>query len=342
MSVMAAVSSCRYTFDLTGLSDKGKIYMVCIPGGSDTTIFELKYTVPLAGSGAKPASVENAAVSFSVNGSPEKLLLSDGSDPRIPEGSFYTLRKFSAGDVLDLSASAEGIDDISAETVVPDRFPDVQTEIGLETEYNSFGQYDALALKVSFRDDPASEDFYGIMVQGQVYYVRNFDTAQEDFPAADYCYFPYVFTDDTQDISSEKPELRVNYTGGNRLNEDSSDPEMLLFNDGSFNGRIVEMSVNINYSQDFRYTMNTGTVECRSRYRFILFKLSPEFYDSIKAWYNRSYNLPYVEYVMSSPSFVYTNIRGGLGFFGAVNVSVSEWMDNPGDMKDMGPYSESM
>ena len=45
---------------------------------------------------------------------------------------------------------------------------------------------------------------------------------------------------------------------------------------------------------------------------------------------------------MSSPSFVYTNIRGGLGFFGAVNVSVSEWMDNPGDMKDMGPYSESM
>lgn len=342
MSVMAAVSSCRYTFDLTGLSDKGKIYMMCIPGGSDTTIFELKSTVPLTDAGTKPVPVENATVSFSVNGTPENLLLSDGSDPRIPEGSFYTLKKFSAGEILDFSASAEGLGDISTETVVPDRFPDVLTEIGLETEYNSFGQYDALALKVSFRDDPSGKDFYGIMVQGQVYYVRNFDTGQEDFPAEDYCYFPYVFTDDTMDMSSEKPELRINYTGGNRLNEDSSDPEMLLFNDGSFNGRIMELSVNTNYIQDCRYTMNTGTVECRSRYRFILFKLSPEIYDSIKAWYNRSYGLPYVEYAMSSPSFVYTNIRGGLGFFGAVNVSVSEWMDNPGELKEMGPYMGSV
>ncbi len=342
MSVMAAVLSCRYTFDLTGLSDKGKIYMMCIPGGSDTTIFELKSTVPLTDAGTKPVPVENATVSFSVNGTPENLLLSDGSDPRIPEGSFYTLKKFSAGEILDFSASAEGLGDISTETVVPDRFPDVLTEIGLETEYNSFGQYDALALKVSFRDDPSGKDFYGIMVQGQVYYVRNFDTGQEDFPAEDYCYFPYVFTDDTMDMSSEKPELRINYTGGNRLNEDSSDPEMLLFNDGSFNGRIMELSVNTNYIQDCRYTMNTGTVECRSRYRFILFKLSPEFYDSIKAWYNRSYGLPYVEYAMSSPSFVYTNIRGGLGFFGAVNVSVSEWMDNPGELKEMGPYMGSV
>ena len=109
-----------------------------------------------------------------------------------------------------------------------------------------------------------------------------------------------------------------------------------LFSIGLIDGRFQYEGPIVRGKTSFNVAMR------RSRYRFILFKLSPEFYDSIKAWYNRSYNLPYVEYVMSSPSFVYTNIRGGLGFFGAVNVFVSEWMDNPGDMKDMGPYSESM
>lgn len=109
-----------------------------------------------------------------------------------------------------------------------------------------------------------------------------------------------------------------------------------LFSIGLIDGRLQYEGPIVRGKTSFNVAMR------RSRYRFILFKLSPEFYDSIKAWYNRSYNLPYVEYVMSSPSFVYTNIRRGLGFFGAVNVSVSEWMDNPGDMKDMGPYSESM
>lgn len=343
MAVMA-VSSCEYSFDLKGLPDKGKVYMVCVPGGSDTTIFELKTTVPLSGGQTSTVPADNARVSLHVNGSPVELRRSDGSDDRIPEGSFYTLRKFSAGEELDFSADMEGFDGISARTVIPDGFPESDVHIGLTTDFAFGTTYENIELTAAFKDDPDNEDFYGIMVQEQLYHVTRSGPGQEESLMSDGYYYPYFWSKDQrqEEMSSETPELRINYSGGNRLNTDSTDPEMLLFNDSSFSGKKVELKVRLNYTPDCYYTLEAGTIEYHRRYRFIFFRLSPEFYNNAKVWYNRSHGASYIGYGIFPPTFVYTNIRNGLGLFGAVNVSFSAWMDNPGDMKDMGPFIESM
>ena len=49
-------------------------------------------------------------------------------------------------------------------------------------------------------------------------------------------------------------------------------------------------------------------------------------------------NNSYISQGLVSPSFIYTNVNGGLGLFGSLSVSRSPWLGNPGGLADAGPY----
>ncbi len=329
--------SCEYTFDLKGLGTEGKVYLTCVAGSSDTTVFDLATTLPIKDIPGSPVPTDNARASLSVNGTPVELSRSTDSSSGIPEGSFYILRRFSPGDVLDFSASVEGLDAVSASTVIPEKFPEVATEVSLDSAYNSSGNpYKTVTFTVSFDDDPGSEDYYGISVRRLTYYEKLFDQTQETFDNEDYEGWMTLVYDTADETTSRDPVLTTYYSGGNGIG-DQYGGEMILWDDGPFNGKRASLEVSVVYDQDERYTMKTGVLNCRYKYRLVLYRLSPEFYRKVKSEYIISNN-SYISQGLVSPSFIYTNVNGGLGLFGSLSVSRSPWLGNPGGLADAGPY----
>ena len=93
----------------------------------------------------------------------------------------------------------------------------------------------------------------------------------------------------------------------------------------------------LNHEPDYYFTFQGVRVECRTEYRLLLFKLSPEAYYAAKACYIYMHN-SYGDIGLSSPAFIYSNVIGGIGYFGAMHQSESDWIANPGEMVENQPY----
>lgn len=326
--------SCKYSFDFKGLDGKGKIYVTCIYRGADTTVFDIRTTVPITEAPARPEPLTGSRAVLTADGAEVELMRSDGTVPGIAEGSFYTLEKFAPGDVLEFSASVDGLDDVTAVTQVPGRFPEVTVRSGLGM-YDPGDYGESLLLTADFKDDPSSEDFYGVIVTSRTVYERNYDQSVEDDTFEDYESYPYVILPpDTEDNSSRDRVLNVTYDMRNSFTDSMSDIQMMLWDDTGFDGGMAHLELFLNYDPDWYCPMQTGRLECRKKYRLMLFKVSPEIYYAAKADYIYSHN-SFKDF--SSPAFMYSNVIGGIGYFGAMNESYSEWVDNPGEMVELEP-----
>lgn len=330
-------TSCNYSFDLKGLDGKGKIYVTCISRGADTTVFDVRTTVSISDVPDRPLPVTSSRASLTVNGSGAELLRSDGSVPGVAEGSFYTLDRFSSGDVLEFRASVDGLDDVSARTQVPGSFPEVSVDAGLEM-YEPDDYSESLRLTVKFMDDPSEEDFYGIIVKSRVTYDAGGSLDPADMPFKDYESYPYVILPDDNDESSSKERvLHVDYDLRNSFEGSVSDVQLILWDDVGFNGGTASLDLFLNHEPDYYFTFQGARVECRTEYRLLLLKLSPEAYYAAKACYICMHN-SYGDIGLSSPAFIYSNVIGGIGYFGAMHQSESDWIGNPGEMIENQPY----
>ncbi len=61
-------------------------------------------------------------------------------------------------------------------------------------------------------------------------------------------------------------------------------------------------------------------VQCTTRYYFVLFRLSPEFYYYARALYQSNFDF-LANMGLVPANFTWSNVEGGLGFVGAVSYS---------------------
>ena len=63
---MLMLTSCEYEFDVKGLEQEGRLFMLSIPGGADTTVVQLMSTVPIGNQAQEAVPVDDAEVEMKI------------------------------------------------------------------------------------------------------------------------------------------------------------------------------------------------------------------------------------------------------------------------------------
>lgn len=335
--LMLMFTSCEYEFDVKGLEQEGRLFMLSIPGGADTTVVQLMSTVPIGNQTQEAVSVNDVEVEMKIDGKPVALLVGDGSDEDIPEGARYVVGHLAPGTEVEIDASVDGLEPVSAVTSVPPEFP--EHEISVEkVELPEFDSNEIrkrqLSVTVSFTDDGQTEDYYGIQVCRWYTIDRHYDPDRVSVSGEDEYKFmePYLgeITPGDIEISSRNAPLTLSYTRGNGIYSPSPDKRtMLIWDDAGFNGGEASIEFSTDYTADYDYSFgDAGYVSYLYRYKVYLYRLSPELYRFVKSnWIAWDSQLVYLG--LASPSFVYTNVSGGLGVCGGISCTESPWFDNP-------------
>lgn len=152
-AAMLSAVSCEYDFELKDMPQEPVLCVECLPGLSDTTFVRVRVAVPVGNADVALPDVSGASVGFSVNGvaaEVHKYSCEDGI------AVYYSLQEVACGDVLEMSASLEGVSPVSSNTVVPGTAPEFDVDMEVRN-------HDIL-MTVSVADNPGEDDFYAVTV----------------------------------------------------------------------------------------------------------------------------------------------------------------------------------
>lgn len=305
--LLSAAVSCEYTLDRYLCEDEtGYIYLqgLAVPG--DTTIVSIYSTVPVGKT--HQADIGRAQIHMTADGREVLLEKSDGDTGTLPEGVYFTTESFPPGCRLEIDVSHPDLPSARTATVVPDVFPECSVEVrtvSMSTqeylamsEMNGGSTYlhsEALRVRLEFKDDPSSKDFYGLRI------IRDdgfFSHAQ---------YYVSDPFDNSLSVNMENHIMILTTRevfGPNKYNR-----SVVMFSDDDFDGKTAVKEYIVPFFKDdgkWTYT-----------YRMELIKLSEEFWRCSEAYLNYCMNV--MNYYGQASIYPYTNIIGGVGAFGAVS-----------------------
>ena len=150
LTVLAACA-CGKEFELEVTSDP-KLFLQCCPGPGDTTIIQLNRTFAVGKTADNVLLLEDADIEFVVNGTPYYVERAVDTAGVIPPGCWFVAAPLKAGDIVSVDARAAGVNPISATTTLPAAAPEFTWKCTRDS------------VRVTFRDDPSTEDWYGLAV----------------------------------------------------------------------------------------------------------------------------------------------------------------------------------
>ncbi len=313
--ILAAFHGCAYDMDFDGFDRKPRLLVVGMAGGSGETVIRLLPTAAVGDYSSSLFSVSEAQVSLKVNGEDVPVSASGNSD-RLSD-CFYADRTFLPGDRLEFRASVPGVEPVRAQTVVPEGFPGYEVNLAIEenvwTGKNDNGISDRLKVTVTFEDDPDKDEYYGM----QVY---RMEEIKSYFNVYEYDYMNPVthVASGVNDYPLKDLPIVMHYAPGTDLFSQEYAP-MLIVDDGTFEGGNGQMEFLTTYIND-----HTGRTYY---YKIFLYRLSPELYRFAKASAINSDHVP-ILLMVAPPVNCYTNIIGGVGIFGALACTETDWLPN--------------
>lgn len=169
---------CNSHFEIEGLQAEEKLVVYCMPtAGYDTTVIQLSKTVPLNAAGLPPEGIPDADIEFTVNGESQKVCWSEsGTGSMVPDKSYYVVKKLSKGDRIDIAASSGRLPTVRSSSVVPDGF---RLHKVVLAESSTDAGYDR-QIRITFSDDPQTEDYYGVRVMKKAHYTYTYFDWAED------------------------------------------------------------------------------------------------------------------------------------------------------------------
>ncbi len=326
-----AMSSCEYELDFSGYDKTRRLFVFGMPGSSDTTVVRLYSTIPMGDRNSSPLPLDDAGVSLIVNGEEIAMERADGTTPSLPAGSFYTLYTISPGDKVEIKASAEGAESAWAESTVPE-IP-AGTDIVMEAVRDAENNITGLTFSAGFKDDSDAADYYAM----QVYVRREYYEYTQD-GGYEVQYYEYELLDYEvgdgydDDLYPFRKPIIVNYNSGADLYSKDYAP-MVVFAETAFENGVGAVDFHAGYRGDrimYETYMDDVLLERRGyvcSYRAVLYRLSSELYNFIRANEILNVNMP-ILIGAAPPSYSYTNIRGGVGVFGGLAAWETEWIPN--------------
>lgn len=123
ISLFCILSSCNYTFDVTSPLEKPIMRLECITGfeteDKPYTIFYLKQLSPIGKEIHYNFEYELESMSVKRNGQEVECLIREY--PGVPDKYYYANIQGKTGDKIEFNCKAEGMDPISASTIVPSK-----------------------------------------------------------------------------------------------------------------------------------------------------------------------------------------------------------------------------
>lgn len=309
VSSFVTVSCEYYGLDLHGEDDEGRICVFSVAGVKDTTFVTVRTTRPI--NDVSPyVPYDKAQAVLRINDSP--VFMEEWKGNSDPGKIFFTTAPVSHGDRLELSVTNPGLDAVHSVTTVPAPAPEftVEGEVLRSVEDNLYEQVDpsggylynsadVVRLRVTFRDDPSTEDHYAVQLMKYKEYIR------DEGPV--YVSQQSGFIVDRNALSARNdiiPIVDVSYIFGGRYGIRS----VTYFNDAEFNGQDVTREYAMRHDDSFCYKIR-------------LYLISEELYRSLESyfiWYSGPLSDQHL-----APFYPYTNVINGLGCFASASVMES-------------------
>lgn len=275
------LSGCRYSFDI---NDSGLEPRICIMSyicAEEEVGIEVYKTVPVYATGNADMTLVSPSYSLRCNG--EEVGIASAAAPN--DGLMLSSSGFKAGDVLELTVGAEGLETVTARTIVPGSFPGFTQEYGFDETGNR---------SITLRYEKENEGYYGASVEYRIEGKNGFVYEGFAFPIEGY---------DEISIDNNAYSPVVTYI---------NDKHIFIWDDEA-DGKY-----------EIKFRDNTISKGVR-KYRLHLYKLSEEMYRKLNAEFDADSN-PFAGLGLSSPSFTYSNIDNGTGWFCAYSKTISDWM----------------
>jgi hypothetical protein len=275
------LSGCRYSFDINDSGLEPRICVMSYICSGEEAEIEVYKTVPVYATGNADMTLISPSYSLKCNGK-EVEIFSAG----VPnDGLMLSSPAFKAGDVLELTVGAEGLETVTASTTIPGGFPGFTQEYGFDEDGNR---------SITLQYEKEREGYYGANVEYRIEGKSGFVYEGFAFPIEGY-----------DDLS---------------INSNAYSPIVTYINDK----HIFVWDDEADGKYEIKFRDNTLTKGVR-KYRLHLYRLSEEMYRKLNAEYDADSN-PFAGLGLSSPSFTYSNIDNGTGWFCAYSKTVSDWM----------------
>lgn len=275
------LSGCRYSFDINDSGLEPRICVMSYICSGEEAEIEIYKTVPVYATGN--ADMTLVSPSYSLKCNDEEVDIYSAEVPN--DGLMLNSPAFKAGDVLELTVGAEGLETVTARTTVPGSFPEFTQTYGLDEDGNR-------SIIIEYMKEAGS--YYGANVEYRIEGENGFVYEGFAFPIEGY---------DEISIDNNAYSPVVTYI---------NDKHIFVWDDEA-DGKY-----------EIKFRDNTISKGVR-KYRLHLYKLSEEMYRKLNAEYDADSN-PFAGLGLSSPSFTYSNIDNGAGWFCAYSKSISDWM----------------
>ena len=306
------LSSCTHYFDLDKVAEPSKLVVYCYPGIGDTTVVHLSRSIPVNETDGDFQNIKNADVRISANGNPIQLQRTDKALPGVPAQSYYALTGFKENDRIELAASAEGMQPVSAQTTIPTSF--LLNYIRMEKKRSSSN---TLQFQLNFNDNGYTDDYYAVTLETKWMEWRNENYSE----GSERTYL---------DLSDE-PLLHTSGLDDVILNDKNFYQNLYYWNDKQIQGKSYTLRLNTLYYADYDETYDYGNeqehVIAKRKYRITLYTLSEEFYKYLKS-INDQQNNDLSNSELAPMRITYTNVNRGLGIVGGCRLIRTEWIDN--------------
>lgn len=297
------ITSCEYPLDLQKLGDRNVIKVICKAVPGDTTILDVDVLVPLSDYERIPEKISPENIMLTVDGKEVAVSVAAEDDPRLKPGTFYVVEDFPYGSEICLKAESEGAASVEARTRVP---------LSLE----------------GFRLDMELTD----MVSSQLYgeQVRNIVKARLEIPEVaegtkvGIRYVKRTKVDSCGVIIYEREYSEPVYD----VSRFSSDGNLVSNSDFLYLQRMGSSPDYVwrgtdDYEFIFYHPVDSVTEWTDEEGNAIVWTTATSFYFSVYVfseeyyrYHSRSTN-EFFNLGMASPSYTYTNVKGGAGYLGA-------------------------
>lgn len=332
LCLMALLISCERIVDFPG-AEHGRIYVNAIIGHTGQDWINVNVSKPAFGS--ESAKAEDVVLCLEADGQPVALeRYMDHSPAYEGEICYLITERLLPGQNLKLTAQTENLPQVQAVTSVPETLEnvDISTRLAVVDKIESGSGFISYLktlreFKISIDAEHEKEEFFGIQIRkktvidslGNVPDDR-WNVYKEYHGVIQYESFFVNLKHEEINISSVDMEMVTYFEGGQmRVMESTKEADMNTVTvyiepyyrhllSGSYTNNIMDWEIH----EDYEYNVKV----CR---------ISPEMYYCMRAEYIKNHSNPPVYLGFGSASYIYTNVEGGLGMFGAMSSYDTGW-----------------
>lgn len=216
------------------------------------------------------------------------------------------------GKTYRLEIAREGLQSVNCETTVPDAVDLLAVDTLTEIIPVDYGTQKLWAIKIKFGDNAETDNFYRIQINEINGLNKNYYQAEKEYSDTVFMWEQLALNLDLFDpvFGNKTDEADEIVTG-------TPDNKYALFDDTQINGKeyTVKVRLSYNYNVYRPYPLDEDSGNFLER-KIVLYALSPEYYEYLKSATNHFY---YADDYFSEPVPVYSNVRGGMGIFAALD-----------------------